>query len=82
MSELTLTILRLGLLILLWLFVFSLAGALRGALYGTRVVTRTTTPPGGPAGPAPERRRRGNARGRVRAARSPPHFHSPGRRLR
>jgi pSer/pThr/pTyr-binding forkhead associated (FHA) protein len=41
MSELTLTIIRLGLLVLLWLFVFSVAGVLRGDLYGTRVVPRT-----------------------------------------
>lgn len=40
MSELTLTILRLGLLVLLWLFVFSVVGVLRGDIYGTRVVTR------------------------------------------
>jgi pSer/pThr/pTyr-binding forkhead associated (FHA) protein len=39
-SELTLTILRLGLLVLLWLFVFSVVGVLRGDIYGTRVVTR------------------------------------------
>ncbi|MEI2777927.1 MAG: FHA domain-containing protein [Tetrasphaera sp.] len=54
MSELTLTILRLGLLVLLWLFVFSLAGVLRGDLYGTRVVNRITTRTPGPSGrPAP-----------------------------
>ncbi len=41
MSELTLTILRLGLLVLLWLFVFSVVGVLRGDIYGTRVVART-----------------------------------------
>ncbi|MFN8099775.1 MAG: FHA domain-containing protein [Dermatophilaceae bacterium] len=53
MSELTLTILRLGLLILLWLFVFSLAGVLRGDLYGTRVVNRITTRSGARSGAAP-----------------------------
>ena len=41
MSELTLTIIRLGLLVLLWVFVFSVVGVLRGDLYGTRVVART-----------------------------------------
>jgi pSer/pThr/pTyr-binding forkhead associated (FHA) protein len=41
MSELTLTIIRLGLLVLLWVFVFSVVGVLRGDLYGTRVVSRT-----------------------------------------
>lgn len=40
MSELTVTILRLGLLVLLWFFVLSVAGVLRGDLYGTRVVDR------------------------------------------
>ncbi len=40
MSELTLTVIRLGVLILLWIFVFSVVGVLRGDLYGTRVLTR------------------------------------------
>lgn len=40
MSELTLNVIRLGLLALLWAFVFSVVGALRGDLYGTRVLTR------------------------------------------
>ena len=39
MSELTLTVIRLGLLALLWIFVFSIVGVLRGDLYGTRVLT-------------------------------------------
>ena len=51
MSELTLTIIRLGLLVLLWIFVFSVVGVLRGDLYGTRVVSRT------PRKPAPAARR-------------------------
>jgi pSer/pThr/pTyr-binding forkhead associated (FHA) protein len=50
MSELTLTIIRLGLLVLLWLFVFSVVGVLRGDIYGTRVVSRT------PRKPAPAKR--------------------------
>jgi pSer/pThr/pTyr-binding forkhead associated (FHA) protein len=40
MSELTLTVIRLGLVVLLWIFVFSVVGVLRGDLYGTRVLTR------------------------------------------
>ncbi len=40
MSELTLTVLRLGLLAMLWVFVFSVVGVLRSDLYGTRVVQR------------------------------------------
>ncbi len=49
MSELTLTIIRLGLLVLLWIFVFSVVGVLRGDIYGTRIVSRT-------AKKAPDRR--------------------------
>lgn len=40
MSELTLMLMRLGLLIALWLFVFSVVGVLRGDLYGTAVRNR------------------------------------------
>jgi pSer/pThr/pTyr-binding forkhead associated (FHA) protein len=40
MSELTLTVIRLALVALLWIFVFSVVGVLRGDLYGTRVLTR------------------------------------------
>ena len=45
MSELTLTIIRLGLLVLLWIFVFSVVGVLRGDIYGTRVTSRTARKP-------------------------------------
>lgn len=41
MGELTLTVFRLGLLALLWVFVFSIVGVLRSDLYGTRVSTRS-----------------------------------------
>ena len=58
MSELTLTVLQLGLLVLLWLFVLGVVGVLRGDLYGTRVAVRP--PPrarqGRPAAPAGARR--------------------------
>lgn len=40
MSELTLTVIRLALVALLWIFVFSVVGVLRGDLYGTRVLSR------------------------------------------
>lgn len=43
MSELTLNVMRLGLLALLWAFVFSIVGALRGDLYGTRVLKRASS---------------------------------------
>ena len=62
-SELTLTVMRLGLLVLLWVFVFAVVGVLRGDLYGTRVKRRT-------AGPAKEpARRAGDARSASRAER-------------
>lgn len=53
MSELTVLVIRIVLLALLWAFVFSVVGALRGDLYGTRVVTRSA---GGPSS-APRRDR-------------------------
>ena len=40
MSALTLTAIRLGLLALLWAFIFSIVSVLRGDLYGTHVVSR------------------------------------------
>ena len=45
LSELTLTVLRLGLLVALWAFVFAVVGVLRGDLYGTRVRKRASTTP-------------------------------------
>jgi pSer/pThr/pTyr-binding forkhead associated (FHA) protein len=65
MSELTLTIIRLGLLVLLWVFVFSVVGVLRGDIYGTRVVSRT------PRKPAPSRASRRDERAAVPAAARP-----------
>lgn len=44
LSELTLTVMRLGLLALLWVFVFAVVGVLRGDLYGTRVKRRASGP--------------------------------------
>ncbi|MFV0461789.1 MAG: FHA domain-containing protein [Nostocoides sp.] len=40
MSELTVTLLRFGLLVLMWVFVFTLARVLKGDIYGTRVIAR------------------------------------------
>lgn len=40
MSELSITLLRFGFLILLWALVLSAIGVLRADLYGTRVITR------------------------------------------
>src|SRR3954453_4653685 len=60
MSELTLTLLRLGFLALLWLLVLSILGVLRRDLFGTRI-ERRAPPPAGPAplaGPGPAVNRR------------------------
>ncbi len=74
MSELTLTVIRLGVLILLWIFVFSVVGVLRGDLYGTRVLTRgkpkalprqarePVAKPSATAKPVARRPRRGSSR--------------------
>ena len=50
LSELTLTVLRLGLLVGLWAFIFAVVGVLRGDLYGTRVNKRTAPAPAAPSG--------------------------------
>jgi pSer/pThr/pTyr-binding forkhead associated (FHA) protein len=50
MSELTLTLLRLGYLALLWLLVLSVVAVLRRDLFGTRVTRRATPPTPAPAG--------------------------------
>lgn len=62
MSELTITLLRLGYLVLLWLFVLAAIGVLRRDLYGTRIVRRLRREPNPLAAPggspsAPEARR-------------------------
>ena len=73
MSELTLTIIRLGLLVLLWVFVFSVVGVLRGDLYGTRVMSRTPRKPARPTrGPAAS-----PAREQPRPAKRQPHSTAP-----
>ncbi len=57
MSELTITLLRLGYLVLLWLFVLSAIGVLRRDIYGTRIVQRRMRRAEPPA-PAPATPRR------------------------
>jgi hypothetical protein len=53
MSELTLTLLRLGYLVLLWLFVLSIVAVMRRDLFGTRVTRRApATAPAGLSAPA------------------------------
>lgn len=80
MSELTLTIIRLGLLVLLWVFVFSVAGVLRGDIYGTRVLSRAPkrpkperTPAAPPRSrePRPDRKARRNAPVMLRVVQGP-----------
>lgn len=44
MSELTVTLVRMGLLALLWIFVFSIVGVVRTDIYGTRVSRRKSKP--------------------------------------
>jgi pSer/pThr/pTyr-binding forkhead associated (FHA) protein len=59
MSELTLTLLRLGYLALLWILVLSVVAVLRRDLFGTRVTRRATAAPApaqAPAAPARPRR--------------------------
>lgn len=63
MSELTVTVLRLGLLVLLWVFVLSIASVLRTDLFGTRVVNRRPAPP--------KKKPAGAARDTPRPARNP-----------
>jgi pSer/pThr/pTyr-binding forkhead associated (FHA) protein len=53
MSELTVTVIRLGLLALLWVFVFSVLGVLRGDLFGTKVTQRAAARPRPPAPATP-----------------------------
>jgi pSer/pThr/pTyr-binding forkhead associated (FHA) protein len=65
MSELTITLLRLGYLVLLWVFVLSAISVLRRDLYGTRIVSRRLrrAGPGGrppaPSAPPPAPRESG-----------------------
>jgi len=55
MSELTLTVIRLGFLAVLWAFVLTLAGVMRTDLFGQRVSRTAASGPRGakPAKPAP-----------------------------
>jgi pSer/pThr/pTyr-binding forkhead associated (FHA) protein len=50
MSELAVTLLRLGYLVLLWVFVLSAIGVLRRDLYGTRIVPRRRAATAGASG--------------------------------
>lgn len=54
MSELAVTLLRLGYLVLLWVFVLSAIGVLRRDLYGTRIVPRRKPATAGVTAPGEE----------------------------
>ncbi|HEU4330854.1 MAG TPA: FHA domain-containing protein [Lapillicoccus sp.] len=78
MSELTYTIIRLGLLALLWVFVLSLAAVLRRDIYGTRISRRRdrrAAPPSPARTPVPAAAAAGAA-----AAAPPPPARQPRRR--
>ena len=76
LSELTLTVMRLGLLVLMWFFVFAVVGVLRGDLYGTRVKRRVgragkegkaaarAATPAAPSAPRAEKKNSRTSRGR------------------
>lgn len=52
MSEITLTLLRLGFLVLLWILVLSVTAVLRRDIFGARITRRGTPVPAGAGGPA------------------------------
>lgn len=68
MSELTLTVLRLGFLALLWTFVLTLAGVMRSDLFGPRVNRGGPKPAKKAAAPKPPRQQKskGGRRGHAR----------------
>ncbi|MEV6104458.1 FHA domain-containing protein [Streptomyces sp. NPDC051940] len=61
MSELTLTVMRLGFLAVLWLFVIVAVQVIRSDLFGTRVTQRAATRPQAERQPQPPRQDRGRA---------------------
>ena len=68
MSELTLTVLRLGFLVLLWTFVLTLAGVMRTDLFGPRANRPKTPKPAKPITPKQPRpqKQKGGRRGQAR----------------
>ncbi|HZC25991.1 MAG TPA: FHA domain-containing protein [Actinopolymorphaceae bacterium] len=61
MSELTLTIIKLGFLAVLWLFVLSTVSVIRSDLFGSRVTNRKNDrPPRQPKPSRPPKRKRGD----------------------
>ncbi|MYT32541.1 MULTISPECIES: FHA domain-containing protein [unclassified Streptomyces] len=80
MSELTLTVMRLGFLAVLWLFVIVAVQVIRSDLFGTRVTQRGAARRGGPetrtqrqaAAPQQQRRQESGGRGGGRQRRGSP----------
>lgn len=63
MSELTLTVIRLGFLAVLWVFVLTVAAVMRTDLFGQRISQRGAAPRAkAPKSPKPPKQRRGVAR--------------------
>src|SRR5215468_4210796 len=61
MSELTLTLIKVGFLALLWLFVLSAVSVIRSDMFGERVDSSRANPNGKPGRqPKPPRKRRGD----------------------
>jgi pSer/pThr/pTyr-binding forkhead associated (FHA) protein len=60
-SELTLTVLRLGFIAVLWVFVLAVAGVMRADLFGQRV-TQRPKPPKAAAKPSVPKTKKGTAR--------------------
>ncbi|MGP3998532.1 FHA domain-containing protein FhaB/FipA [Streptomyces sp. 8N706] len=79
MSELTLTVMRLGFLAVLWLFVIVAVQVIRSDLFGTRVTQRAgrrgaeqNRPPAGRQQQPPQQRTQSNGRGASRQRRGAP----------
>ena len=54
MSELTLTLIKLGFLALLWMFVLAVLSVIRSDLFGSKVDSRAVAAPAAPAGRTPK----------------------------
>jgi pSer/pThr/pTyr-binding forkhead associated (FHA) protein len=61
-SELTLTVLRLGFIAVLWVFVLAVAGVMRADLFGQRVSQRAKPPKASAPKPVAPKAKRGTAR--------------------
>ena len=71
MSELTLTIIRLGFLAVLWLFVLTAVSVMRSDLFGRRVAPRAAAQRSAPLAPSQARAGRPSPRRAAGAPRAP-----------